>query len=1465
MSDDEFNMDVTMDDGDESDFMPVTKKKPAPKAAPKPKAPAKPKGDGASKPKAAAKPKAAPKKKAPLNPIDENQMDSMVVDDDDFDFGPAEPVDEDVASVSAAKPPKAKKNASEIYERLDAVEHVLKRPDSYIGSVEAKKELIWVYDSETKRMVNRETTYVPGFFKIVDEILVNAADHKINEASMDTLKVVIDREKKFISVYNNGAGIPVEMHTKERMYIPQLIFGNLFSGSNYDDTEKKLTGGRNGFGAKLANIYSHEFVVETADAKNGKKYKQTWTKNMSNCSKPSITNFSKSDGWTKISFTPDLARFGMTEIDDDTYSLLCKRVYDLAGTVKDIKVFLNDERIKIKGFKQYIDMYVSSVAEANTEATGGAAQPKPTVIYEQLNSRWEVGFALSDGQFQQVSFANSISTIKGGTHVDTIANQISAKLLSAIQKKNKSAPLKAFQVKGHMWLFVNCLVENPSFDSQTKDTLTLKATGFGSRPAISDEFMKKVAKTGIVDNVLAFAKFKADQAQKKTDGTKRSRLVGMAKLVDANNAGGRNAAKCTLILTEGDSAKTLAEAGLAVVGRDNFGIFPLRGKLLNVREANHDQIMKNAEIQAIKKIMGLQHNKVYDSVDSLRYGSIMIMTDQDHDGSHIKGLIINFLDHFYPSLLKIPGFLVEFVTPIVRLTHKRNGKRITFFTMPEYEEWSEQHRHDAHLWQPKYYKGLGTSGPEDGMEYFGNMETHLIPFHPTRDGERELIDMAFSKKKVEARKDWLRAFKPGTYIDHSVDEITYDDFINKELILFSMADNIRSIPSMCDGLKPGQRKVLFGTFKRKLRTEIKVAQLSGYIGEHTQYHHGEQSLHSTIIGMAQNFVGANNLNLLLPSGGFGSRSMGGEDSAAARYLNTNLTAITRVLFHPADDNILTYMKEDGKDIEPEFYLPIIPMVLVNGGSGIGTGWSTNIPSFNPVDIVTNIRRYMRSEPMEPMVPWYRNFLGTFEKVGDGKFMCHGLIKKLDDYNVEINELPIGRWTQKYKEMLETWITGDEKTPATIKDYKEYHTTRHIRFTVQLSEKEMAKAEAEGLEKYFKLLEPFATTNMMCFDAEGKMKKFNAPEELIEDFCPLRLKYYQKRKDYLANLLMTDLEKLNNQARFVKMIIDRELVVSNRKKAVIVAELRKKDFKPFPKVVKAKEEGETEDVVEEEEEEEQGSASDYDYLLGMAIHSLTEERINRLLQDCDRKEGELKELLKLSAQDLWNRDLDIFLEHWETLLEEDVAVENNEKRKKKVKQGATLKTRKSLGKGKKRADADISDDDFMPTKAAAKPRKPAAPKPTVSRPMAPSKPSPKAEEVGIDSLMDVDSSPIIAKTAAAKGKGKGPVKRSSLDMEDDDDMYIKPAPKKPKTTTSGSINDFFDKVPAAPAKKAPVLRKVSAKPKIAESDEDEGVVPSASQGTRPQRAARAAAPKYVELDPDDEDDKHSVFEISDDDE
>ncbi|XP_042412378.1 DNA topoisomerase 2-like isoform X1 [Zingiber officinale] len=1156
-----------------------------------------------------------------------------------------------------------KKTIEQIYQKKTQLEHILLRPDTYIGSVEKHTQSLWVF--ENGEMVYRPVTYVPGLYKIFDEILVNAADNKQRDPSMDAVKVVIDVEANLISIYNNGDGVPIEIHHEEKVYVPELIFGHLLTSSNYDDNVKKTTGGRNGYGAKLANIFSTQFVIETADGRRLKKYKQVFNDNMSEKSEPSITKCKEGENWTKVTFRPDLAKFNMAHLEEDVVALMKKRVVDVAGTLgKSVKVELNGQRVPVKSFSDYVNLYLKSASKNKSE-------PLPRIA-EKVNDRWEICVSLSEGQFQQVSFVNGIATIKGGTHVEYVTTQITNHIISIVNKKNKNANLKAHNVKSHLWVFVNALIDNPAFDSQTKETLTTRQGSLGSKCELSQDFLKKVAKSGVVNTLLTWADFKQSKELKKTDGAKRQRITGIPKLEDANDAGGRNSDKCTLILTEGDSAKALAMSGISVVGRNYYGVFPLRGKLLNVREANHKQIMDNAEIQNIKQILGLQHGKEYDSAKGLRYGHLMIMTDQDHDGSHIKGLLINFIHTFWPSLLKVPSFMVEFITPLLKATNNRTKTVLSFYSMPEFEAWKESLGGNSNGWSIKYYKGLGTSKSEEGKEYFRNIGMHKKEFVWMDAQDGESIELAFSKKKIEARKNWLRQFEPENYLDQSETLIKYSDFINKELILFSRADLQRSIPSMVDGLKPGQRKILFCAFKRNFVKQAKVAQFIGYVSENSAYHHGEQSLATTIIAMAQDFVGSNNINLLQPEGQFGTRHQGGKDHASARYIFTCLAPITRFLFPKDDDILLDYLNEDGQSIEPSWYMPIIPLVLVNGSEGIGTGWSSYIPNYNPKDIVANVKRLLNNEPMQPMDPWYRGFKGRIEKSatkeGGLTYTITGLIEEIDSTTLRVTELPVRRWTQDYKEFLESSMTGNDKIKEPfIKDYREHNDDKTVHFEVSVTEENMNIARQEGLEKKFKLTTTISTTNMHLFDSKSVIKKYDSPEQILEEFFALRFVYYEKRKKALLNNLELDLLKLDNKARFILGVVRDEIVVNKRKRADLFLELQQKGFTPFPKKTKgidAAVAGASEEDGEQEESPQPGKggalASDYDYLMSMRIDSLTEEKVQELCAQKEKLEAEVDELRRTSPQTLWLRELDALEEELDKLDQKEAEAEGARK-------------------------------------------------------------------------------------------------------------------------------------------------------------------------------------------------------------
>eukprot|EP00586_Coscinodiscus_wailesii_P022889 CAMPEP_0172499578 /NCGR_PEP_ID=MMETSP1066-20121228/128235_1 /TAXON_ID=671091 /ORGANISM="Coscinodiscus wailesii, Strain CCMP2513" /LENGTH=1565 /DNA_ID=CAMNT_0013273369 /DNA_START=67 /DNA_END=4764 /DNA_ORIENTATION=+ len=1294
------------------------------------------KGAAAKKPQAKKAPAKKPSKKATKKakskgPESESDIEIMDMDEDN-DFN-----DDDSGSNDAPK-----KTVEQMYQKKTQLEHILLRPDTYIGSVERLSQAMYVLNPETSRIVKRDITYTPGLYKIFDEILVNAADNKQRDPKMDRMEITIDPEANIVSVKNNGKGIPVVVHKEHKCYVPTLIFGHLLTGSNFDDDEKKTTGGRNGYGAKLANIFSTKFIVECVDSSTKQKFRQEFHDNMSVRDEPTIKKLTakeaKAGDSTKITFSADLQRFKMGSLDDDTVGLMSKRAYDIAGAManrpgKRLDVYLNGTKLPIKSFKDYLDCY------------DGLEKP---VAYEKMGPRWEVGVGPSDGTFQQISFVNSISTSKGGGHTTYIADQISNHLMTTVKKKYKGTNYKANQIKNHLCVYVNCLVENPSFDSQTKEFLTTRPKSFGSQCELSKKFLKDVDKSIIVENILAYAKFKDTQALKRQGGKKKIKLTGISKLDDANHAGSAKSKDCTLIITEGDSAKSLAMSGLSVVGRDYYGVFPLKGKPLNVRDASQQAVMKNEEIKNIVDILGLKYGVDYDesTIKTLRYGHLMIMADQDHDGSHIKGLVINFIHHFWPSLLNVKGFLQQFITPIVKCTKGKSSK--TFFTIPEYETWRESTGNDGKGWSIKYYKGLGTSTSAEAKDYFSNLDLHEIHFQELANDNTTLakikaedvsssedmeieaaavddepipdmpisgtdqIDMAFAKKRVDDRKTWLNSMSKGTYLNYSQAQnrgVAFTEFINKELILFSQASLLRSIPHIYDGFKPSQRKVLYACFKRKLKGEIKVAQLAGYIGEHAAYHHGEMSLTGTVVGMAQNFCGSNNVNLLTPSGQFGTRRMGGQDSASPRYIFTKLEKITRTIFHPDDDALLNYLNDDGLSIEPEYYMPVVPMVLINGAEGIGTGWSTLVPNYNPRDVIENLRRMIRGEEVEKMLPWYNGFTGeiTPKTTIGNQFDVKGILNRIDDTTIHITELPVKTWTQNYKEMLEKFIVGGKTSfgralEPCITDFKENHTDTTVSFTVTALKETIDKfieKEKDGLYGKFKLISSLSANNMNLFNEKMRITKYSCAEEILHSFFDARMEYYHKRKDHLLKVMRREERMLTNKARFVLEVCQGELIVTKRKRKELLAELQERGYELFGDDSKKK----SNDDSDEEESDNDDSPSDaelgkgYEYLLGMKIWSLTYEKVKKLQEQLAEKQAAVKELEATPPSDIWMRDLD---EVDVALNERDVEMENiakdelkaQSKNKKRNKAKAKKAAKKKKKKDQWDSDLEDSDDD-----------------------------------------------------------------------------------------------------------------------------------------------------------------------------
>ena len=1112
------------------------------------------------------------------------------------------------------------------YKKHELRSHIYSRPAMYIGTIEPNTIETYIVDNSNK-IIKKQITYIPGLFKIFDEALVNAIDHSVrtredkneNTIIVKNIKVSINKATGIIEIFNDGNGIEVVKHGEYDIYIPEMIFGELLTSSNYNDDEIRTVGGVNGLGIKLANIFSKEFTIETIDHIRKKIYKQTFRDNLTIKEVPEIKTCQKKP-YTKITFLPDYEKFGLKEMTDDIYDLFKRRVYDVsASTEVTVNVYLNDDKIPVKDFEKYTDLFLDT----------RTIQPR---IYEKPNDRWEVVVAFNpNGTFEQMSFVNGINTIRGGKHLEYILNTITKKLVDMTLVKKKKI-IKPQNIRDNLFIFVKAIIENPSFDSQSKETLTTQITKFGSKCELSDKFYEKLYKSGIIENALSATEVIEQKKLTKTDGKKINKII-VSKLDDANLAGTKDSSKCTLILTEGDSAKTTAIAGLSVVGRDLYGVFPLRGKIMNVKDVSYSKISDNVEITALKKILGLEQNKDYtDNINSLRYGKIMIMTDQDHDGSHIKGLLFNVFETLWNSLYKFDGFMTSLLTPIIKASNNSTKEILSFYNMSDYEKWCEG-LINKNGWKIKYYKGLGTSTDEEAKEYFKNMKKITYKY---TENSNEYINLAFNKKRADDRKEWLANYDKTDVLDYKEEIVNYETFINKDLIHFSNRNLERSIPNIMDGLKESTRKILYACFKRKLYTnEIKVAQLAGNVSEVTAYHHGENSLQEAIIGMAQIFVGTNNISLLSPNGQFGTRIQGGQDASSSRYIYTLISKLTRLIFKEEDNDILNYLEEDGLSIEPEYYLPIIPMILVNGAIGIGTGYSTNIPQFNPEDIINiyleNIEKIkliigdiLTIEDIDKAIeliddireiePYYLGFRGLIIKNDKGSYISKGIYKWIDDSTLEITELPLGSWTENYKEFLEDLIT---KNNPHLKSFESHYTAKNVKFILKLSDYQ----DKDKIVGDFNLSSSknLSLNNLHLFTNKGNIKKYENIREILIEWFKVRIYKYHTRKEKQLKKMKDEFLLISNKIRFILDVIEGNILIMNKKLKDIEEKMDIEGYNRFD--------------------------NSFNYLLQLPISQLTAEKKECLEKEVAILEKEIKKLEETSIIQIWEDELKILLKEW----------------------------------------------------------------------------------------------------------------------------------------------------------------------------------------------------------------------------
>lgn len=1007
------------------------------------------------------------------------------------------------------------------------------------------------------------------------------------------------------------------------------------------------------------NIFSREFRVEGGDSGAKLMFSQRWTDNMKNPEKPEVEQY-RGPGYTKVTFFPDFSRFGIGGYTTEIINYFKKLCID-ASMVTKIPIIFNGVKIPVSGILEYSRLYGIPEEDENDENEEKEENKKTESLYIKTSSCEVVITPSKTQEFEAISFANGVYTPLGGTHVDSWVEALLRPLVEKVNKPKKPQ-VNIGEVKRQFRFFITASVIKPTFESQSK--LKLES------PVVEAEVKKThitvLSRWSTMETLENLIRMKELSTLKKTERKKRG-YTKVEGLEPANNEGGKKGRDCTLILVEGLSAKNYASNGLECgafgrAGRDWFGIYDMRGKVLNCRNAKVDTISKNRVVDNIIKALGVQYEIDYEldeNFEKLRYGRVLLLTDADTDGFHISGLVQNMFHALFPSLLKrSPPFLTSMQTPVVRVFLK--GETLSFYDEYSFQEYERKNPGIVGKNNKKYYKGLASSNVEDVQELFGKK---LIEFVEDPDMTANM-NKAFHSKYTGARKAWLEEFNPDLRKlewvgdDDEIKQLSFSDFINTELIKFSIEDCKRSIPNVLDGLKEGHRKILRTCFSRKIgygKKVMKAVQLANLVSFHTAYHHGEQNLENTVKSMANCFVGANNIPLLYRDGLFGTRAEGGKDAGSGRYIFTKLDKMTRLLFREEDDELLTYLEDDGQRIEPVYYLPILPMVLVNGCiAGIGTGWSCSIPCYNPLDLIACVKAWLENMCAYTIVddttmiahlpeikPWYRGFNGEIVDEGGGKYISWGRLEEIKG-GVKVTELPVGLWTSDFIEMLEGM-----KEEKQIQTYKNYTNPTKIDLEI-LEGKE--KGIKLGLSE-LKLQKTHRITNMVLFSEEGKLKRYESVDDIIDTFCKVRYELYVKRKQAILGELQSSIKFMGNKRRFLQEVIDGDLVLfsvgedgkrKSRKKGELCVELEERGYDKIyeeKRVVPSSSEEEEEDQ-EEIVNEKKGDGS-YNYLLKLQFSSITEEKIEKLKQDIANKEWELEQVLSTSEKEMWVRDLDEF--------------------------------------------------------------------------------------------------------------------------------------------------------------------------------------------------------------------------------
>lgn len=1117
------------------------------------------------------------------------------------------------------------------YAVLDEFSQIKQRRETFLGKAGNSDAKMYLYDYKSNNLTYSKVRFNHGLLKIYDEILVNAIDNLSRSTprnKLTTIKVnFVEVEGEVgVRIYNDGPSIPIEKYKpkprredetdvqykrryeeeKKQMgkYLPEVLLTVMRSSSNYNKEEDKTrtTGGLNGFGAKLTALFSKMFIIEVENG--GKSYYQEVRNNNENVSKPIIEDCKKNNSSVAITFVPDWKLIDESSefktIDNTMRKLMSKRVFDYSHLGLDL--YIDDVEIPKLTFLEFANKHMPDVKFYENKCVGEF-------------KKWKVAYGFVTEKAETVSFVNNVVTYDGGQHVTLLQKQIQA----AIKSKSKKE-LNSRSINSKISMIVYATIPGIAFASQAKTALSNDKIDV---PTLNQNVLQQFIADNNIVEYLETGKVKSSNTK-----TSRQRIVTIKKLHDAEEAGTpldkrRNKHICTLFICEGDSAQTLCDRGISILGEQYFGSYALRGKVLNTLKSTKEQYVKNKELTELKSAIGLVEGKVYTDANSLRYQRIVCCKDADYDGSAIMGLVINFFYQYFRELMETGTFFYEFITPVVNIYNKPYIPKTSLYVKAYYDlrkfiQDCNDGKIDMNKQYCKYIKGLGGNTGRDIERYFADFDKFLIHVDCETDGTNDSVELAYSKKTgfTDKRKTWIASVNNESYLPRDKGEITFNDFCKIDLALAGYDTCDRSIPSIYDGLKPSQRKVLYTYFsmsQKAAKTSTKVFQITGKVADFASYHHGDESLNGTITRMAQDFVGANNLPLLEKDGQFGSRNKLGEDASAPRYIAAYLSDVARLLFPKEDDDVLIRKVEDNETVEPTFYVPIIPMLLVNGALGIGTGWSTNIPMFNPIELLDFTLQFFESFPTLPsmnILPWYRKYKGNVEEY-DKEWVFTGVVEQVDDLIFDVTEIPVEMSIDNLRANMNALVTE-----GVIKKYVNIESSNnkkkkdveddsfHFRITFEKKQTIATVYELLKLETVKK------KTNMVAFNDKGHPVKYGNIESIYVEWFKKRRETYIKRKMHILNNMELELTLLRNKLRFSEHVDEYDL--KHKLKAELLQLLEDEKYFKYN--------------------------DSYDYLRQMPIDCSAKFKIDKLRELIKQKEKEKDEYESLAIVEIWESEL-----------------------------------------------------------------------------------------------------------------------------------------------------------------------------------------------------------------------------------